>query len=457
VTTAIARCVFDQPLELTPDLKFGTSVISNYKWLGTDGKTLDVNIRDGITFHNGDALTTADFKFSFDDRVRESDTTLLAAVWNTVDHIETLSPTHCVMHFKTPMVTAPVMFADLPAFIIPKAYYEKVGADGFAQRPIGSGPFRLVDYERNARIVLEAYESYWRGPAKIKRLTFLIIRDPVTRAAAVQSGLADITLNLQVREVERLAALPGLEKHLDPTTTVTFIQMVNKGPLQDRNVRLACHHAIDKSLLSKALFGGYATPVWLSAGPGMAGYVPGFKIEYSPAKAAALLAQSGYSASNPVTFKFYTTKGAFANDYDMARGIVQMWQHVGINADLQPLEAAQLAEFMRGGKFDGPALKTFSPAVGDPATYSGYMLDPKSYLSLWKSDDIPPRLYPLLREVDDAKRIKGFQEFEMWAVEQGYSIPMFLGLTTIVCKKSLNFVPQRTGVLNPYTWSVPTT
>jgi peptide/nickel transport system substrate-binding protein len=457
IATAITRCVFDQPLELTPDLKFGPSVISSYKWLGTDGKTLDVNIRDGITFHNRDRLTSADFKFSFDDRVKESGGTLLAAVWKTVDHIETPSPTRAVVHFNTPMVTAPVMFADIPAFIVPKAYYDKVGADGFAQKPIGSGPFRLVDYERNTRIVLEAYDDYWRGAPKIKRLTFLIIRDPVTRAAAIQSGQVDISLNLQVREAERLGALPGLEKHLDPTTSVTYVQMVNKGPLQDRNVRLACHHAIDKPLLSKALFGGYATPVWLSAGPGMAGYVPGFKIEHDPGKAAALLAQSGYSAANPVTFKFYTTNGAFANDYDMARGLVQMWKQVGINADLQQLEAAQFAEFMRAGKFDGPALKTFSPAAGDPATYAGYMLDPKSYLSLWKSDDIPPRLYPLLQQVDDDKRIKGFQDFEMWAVEQGYSIPMFLGLTTIVCKTSLNFTPQRTGILNPYTWSVPTT
>jgi peptide/nickel transport system substrate-binding protein len=456
IATAITRCVFDQPLELTPDLKFGPSVISSYRWLGTDGKTLEINIRDGIAFHNGDRLTSADFKFSFDDRVKESSATLLAAVWKTVDHIETPSPTRAIVHFNTPMVTAPVMFADIPAFIVPKAYYEKVGADGFAQKPIGSGPFRLVDYERNTRIVLETYDGYWRGPPKIKRLTFLIIRDPVTRAAAIQSGQVDITLNLQVREAERLGALPGLEKHLDPTTSVTYVQMVNKGPLQDKNVRLACHHAIDKPLLSKALFGGYATPVWLSAGPGMASYVPGFKIDYDPAKAAALLAQSGYGVGNPIAFKFYTTNGAFANDYDMARGLLQMWKQVGINADLQPLEAAQFAEFMRAGKFDGPVLKTFSPAAGDPATYAGYMLDPKSYLSLWKSDDVPPRLYPLLQEVDDDKRVKGFQDFEMWAVEQGYSIPMFLGLTTIVCKRSLNFIPQRTGILNPYTWSVPT-
>jgi peptide/nickel transport system substrate-binding protein len=121
IATAITRCVFDQPLELTPDLKFGPSVISSYKWLGVDGKTLDVNIRDGITFHNGDRLTSADFKFSFDERVKESSATLLAAVWKTVDHIETPSPTRAVVYFNRPMVTAPVMFADIPAFIVPRA------------------------------------------------------------------------------------------------------------------------------------------------------------------------------------------------------------------------------------------------------------------------------------------------------------------------------------------------
>ena len=114
------------------------------------------------------------------------------------------------MHFATPMVTAPVMLADIPAYILPRSYYEKVGRDGFVAKPIGSGPFRLVEYERDARIVLSAYEGYWRGPARIKRLIFQIVKDPVTRAAAIQAGQADITLNLPVREVERLSKLPGL-------------------------------------------------------------------------------------------------------------------------------------------------------------------------------------------------------------------------------------------------------
>lgn len=453
--TAITRCVWDQPLELAPDLKFTRSIVTHFKWLDTDAKTLALDFRQGVTFQNGDKLTSDDFKFTFFDRVKADKTTLLAAVWHGVEGIETPSPTKAIMHFSNPMVTAPVMLADIPAYILPRAYYEKVGHDGFVAKPIGSGPFRLMEYERGARIVLGAYEGYWRGPAKIKRLIFQIVKDPVTRAAAIQSGQADIATSFEVREVERLGNLPGLAKYLDPTTSITFIQMVNEGVLKDKNLRLACHHALDKAAISRVLFDGHATPVWLPAGPGMADYVPGFKIKYDPKQAEALLAKSGYSLAKPARFNFYTTKGVFPADYDMARIIVEMWRKVGIEVDLQPLEAAQFAEYMRKARFDGPVLKAFHPAAGDPATYSGFMLDPKSYLSIWKSNDIPPRLYPLLHEVDDKKRIKGFQAFDMWAVEQGYSIPMFLGLSTVVAKKSLHFVPYRTGILNPYSWSQP--
>ena len=74
--------------------------------------------------------------------------------------------------------------------VLPRAYYEKVGEQGFRKAPIGSGPYRLVSYERNSRIVLEAYEKHWRGPARIKRLTFQIMPDGVARAAAIRASVS---------------------------------------------------------------------------------------------------------------------------------------------------------------------------------------------------------------------------------------------------------------------------
>lgn len=451
--SAIVKCVYDQPLELAPDLKFAPSVVASHRWLNQDCTLLELNLRAGISFHNGDPLTSADIRFSFLERPRAQKASLLAGVWSAVQEIETPTPLKAIVKFATPMAIAPVMFADIPAYILPKAYYEKVGKEGFEARPVGSGPYRMVEYQRDQRIVLEAYEGYWRGPAKVKRLVFQVTKDPTARAAAMQAGQADLTMNIPVREAERLGALPGLAPHLDPTTGVIFLQLSNTGVLTDRNVRLACHHAIDKAAMSKALFGGHATAVSMPAGPGFPAYVPGFEVAHDPDKARALLAASGYSAAKPVKLNFYTSKGVFASDFDMARVIAQMWQKVGIDVNLQVLDSPTLYEYQRTGKFDGLVLKPFNPAAGDPGTYSGYMLDPKMSFSIWKGEDIPPRLYPLMQEPDYARRIDGFKAFDMWQVEQGYSIPLFLGLTTIVAKKSLDFKPYKSGILVPYSWA----
>jgi peptide/nickel transport system substrate-binding protein len=452
-TSAIYKCVFDQPLDLAPQLGFADSVVSHYRWLAPDCTVLELNFRPGIVFHNGDKLTSDDFKFTFYDRVQADKATLLAGVWSRIARIDTPSPLQAIVHFTAPMAIAPVMLADIPAYILPRAYFEKVGKAGFAARPVGSGPYKLVDYERDQRIVLEAWDGYWKGPARVRRVVFQIIKDPTSRAAALQSGAADVAVSLPVRDAERLGALPGMAPHLDASTGVVLIQMVNKGLFADRNVRLAAHHALDKATLSRALFGGHATPIWLPAGPGMPGYVAGFEIPYDVAKARALLAQSGYGEGKPVRCKFYTTKGAFPGDFDIARAVVQMWKRVGIEAELQVLEAAMMYDYQNSGKFDGPVLKPFNPAGGDPGTYSGYMLDPKVSFSIWKSEDIAPRLYPLMAEPDQEKRYAGFRRFDQWQVGQGYSIPLFLGMTSIVARQALDFKPQRSGVLTPYSWS----
>lgn len=452
-TMSIVKCVFDQPMEMAPDLTLTPGVVTATKWLDKTGQTLQVDLRNDVTFHNGDKLSSADFRFTFYEHVKANPLALLSGTWNGVTGIDTPSPTRAIMHLEKPMVIAPSELADLPAFLLPKAYFEKVGSDGFRQKPVGSGPYKLVEYQRNSRIVLEAYDRYWRGPAKIKRLIFQIMPDAAARAAALQSGQADITLNLPVREIDRLGALPGLEPKLNATSGITLLQMVNKGVLKDRNVRLACHHALDKALMSKALSGGHMTPIYMPAGPGMPGYVPGFSIAYDPKKAKALLAQSGYSLQKPVKFNFYSTNGVFPSDFDIARAIVQMWKRVGIEADLKILPSAQLYQYQSQNMFDGPVLKPWNPTTGNPAVYSGYMLDPERYYSVWRSPDVPPKLYPLLHELDDAKRLDGFHAFDKWQVGEGYSIPLFQGLATVVARRQLQMKPFRSGFLVPYTWS----
>lgn len=453
-TVPIFRCVFDKPLTIAPDLSFGPSVATGYRWLDKDGKTLEFKIRKGVTFHNGDPLTADDLRFTYNDRLKAEPTLSLASSWNLLDRVEVPAADTAVFHFKSPFVAAPQLIADATSYILPRRYFESVGREGFMQKPIGSGPYRLVEYERNARIVLEAYPHYWAGPAKVKKVTFRIIKDPSTRAAAIQAGQIDFANMLSVRDTVRLGRMPDLVADQSPVTSIMLIHMVNKGIYADQHLRLAMHHAIDKSALSKAFFNGKAAPLSTWSGEGMPAHDPGFNFAFDPEKSRGLLAKAGYSEAKPAEVELLTLSGVSTNDFDLARAIAEMWKRVGMRVKVTVLEGAHYAEASRSGKIEAPVLINWFNSTGDPYIYSGVILDPKKRLSIWKSDDIPPRLEPLFREVDYDRRIAGYRAFDRWAVEQGYALPLLQSASTVVYKKRLKYQPYKNGWPAPYSWSM---
>jgi peptide/nickel transport system substrate-binding protein len=453
LTISLYKCVFDKPMNIMPNLSFGPSVVSDYKFLDPNGAVLELEFRPDVTFHNGDKLTSDDFKFTFFDRVKADKTLTLGGAWNLIEAVETPSPTKAVVHFNAPFVTALQLLADSSAYVMPRRYFEKVGRDGFIEKPIGSGPYRVIDYQRDSRIVLEAYDNYWGGAAKIKHVTFQVIKDTSARIAAVQSGQVDFAHNIPVREVARLGAIPGLAGALHSITNVILIHMVNKGIYRDPNLRLAMHHAIDKIALSKAFFGGKGEPLSMWSGSGMPANDPTFKFSYDPGKAKELLAASSFGDGRPAKIEFTTFNGVFPNDFDLARAIVQMWKQVGIEANLSVMELTKFAELARNDRIEAPALSSWFNASGDPHVYSGTLLDPKKRFAIWRSDDIPPRLDPLLVEVDYDKRIAGYRQFDRWVVEQGYAVPLLQGTATVVHASRVNYVPFKNGWILPYYWT----
>lgn len=300
IITPVHKCVFEQPFNLAPDLSFGQSVVAGYRWLDATGTALELTLRDGVTFQNGDPLTSDDIKFTYYDHLQADKTLMLSGIWGSiVAGIDTPSPRVAVIRLNAPYPNAPQQLASTASFVLPRHYAEKVGAD-FTNKPIGAGPYRLVDYQRDSHFVLEAYDKYWRGPAKIRRVAFQVIKDPAARVAAIQSGQVDVAINLPVREIVRLDKMPGLVGVAHPVNSVVLIQMVNKGVFQDRNLRLAMHHAIDKQALSRAFFNNQAEVLSMWSGKGAPANDPSFVFPYDPRLAKELLAQSGYGPSKPI-------------------------------------------------------------------------------------------------------------------------------------------------------------
>ena len=242
---SLFKAVFDQPLDQDPKLRLIPHLITKWE-MAPDARSLSLAFRDDVTFHDGSKMTAEDFRWTFFERIKSGLKLDIAQSMRKVTDIEVASPTTAIMRFDSPAPTIPVWLAFLGSYIVPKAYMEKVGAEAFAAKPIGTGPFRLVEHQTNARIVLERNDAYWGPKPKMRRVTIEIVKDPSARVAAVQSGQADLTIGVPVREVARLAALPDLAATLDPVTKVILLQIRNDEGFADQNIRLAAHHAIDK-------------------------------------------------------------------------------------------------------------------------------------------------------------------------------------------------------------------
>jgi ABC-type transport system substrate-binding protein len=157
---SIMKAVFDQPLDQDARLKLSPGLITRWE-MAADARSLTLDFRDDVLFHDGSKMTAADFRWTFFERIKAGHKVDIAQSMRKVTDIEVVSPTRAIMRFDSPAPTVPVWLAFLGSFLVPKAYMEKVGPEEFARKPVGTGPYKLVEHQMNARIVLcgmiEAY------------------------------------------------------------------------------------------------------------------------------------------------------------------------------------------------------------------------------------------------------------------------------------------------------------
>ena len=225
-----------------------------------DGLSYDFVLRKDARFHNGEAVTAEDVKFSF-ERYRGAAHALLK---ERVAGVETSDPQHIRFRLREPWPDFLTFYAEASGagWIVPKKYLEKVGDDGFKKAPIGAGPYRFVSFTPGVELVLEAFDRYWRKAPSVKRLVMRVIPDESTRLAALKRGEVDIAYSVRAELAEELQRTPGLT--LKPTVIQSPFwlyfadQWDPKSPWHDQRVRQAASLAIDRKTINQALTLGYS-------------------------------------------------------------------------------------------------------------------------------------------------------------------------------------------------------
>jgi peptide/nickel transport system substrate-binding protein len=334
-------------------------------WSATeDGLIYDFVLRKDARFHNGEAVTAEDVKFSF-ERYRGAAHALLK---ERVAGVDTPDPQHVRFRLKDAWPDFLTFYAEASGagWIVPKKYLEKVGDDGFKKAPIGAGPSKFVSFAPGVELVLEAFDQYWRKAPSVKRLVMRVIPDEATRLAALKRGEVDIAYSIRAELAEELQRTPGLT--LKPTVIQSPFwlyfadQWDPKSPWHDQRVRQAASLAIDRKTIDQALTLGYS-PITGSIIPESFEYYwkPPEPV-YDPEKARQLLAEAGHP--NGFDAGFYTCDISYGN---LAEAVLDNLGAAGIRAKLRPLERAAFYKGY-GDKTFKNIVQGSSGAFGNAAT-----------------------------------------------------------------------------------------
>lgn len=289
-------------------------------------------IRHDIRFQDGTPLTPADVVFSVERITNPAFKSPQLSQFDQITGASVTGPDQVTLTTKTPY---PVLLAQLVKLsIVPKAYVEKVGNTEFNQHPVGSGPYKLAQWQHGVQSVLDANDGYWRGKPPFEKVVFRVVPQDATRVADLRAGAADIVRQITPDDAHALASDHAVKVLAVPTERVGYL-FINAewGPTKDVRVRQAIAMAIDRDSLITALLGGYAKPVNVVLTPASFGYPTDIKPwPYDPKKAEALIAAAGAKGA---TLPFLTSPSYPQN---IIQAIQQMLDQVGLHVVIRQMD-----------------------------------------------------------------------------------------------------------------------
>jgi glutathione transport system substrate-binding protein len=327
---------FDRTMKIVP-------VLAESYEAAKDGLSYTVKLKKGIKFHDGTDFNAEAVKINF-DRVTNPDNKLKRFnLYKNIAKTEAVDPYTVKFTMKEPFSPFINTLAHPSAVVISPAALEKFGNKGIAQNPVGTGPFKFVEWKPTDYLKVAKFDGYWKkGYPKVDSITWRPVVDNNTRAAVMQTGEAHFTYPLPFEQAEALKGKANLEVQASPSIVHRFLSMnMTQKPFDNQKVREAINYAINRQALVKVAFSGYAIPAEGIVPQGVEYATKLGPWAYDPNKARTLLKEAGYPNG------FESTLWSAYNDTTSQKAIQfiqQQLAQVGIKVQLQALEAGQRVE-----------------------------------------------------------------------------------------------------------------
>ena len=369
--SGIYGCIFSRLVALDTNYNVIPDLAESWE-VSDDGLTYTFHLRRNVKWHDGHPFTSADVVWTL-NQIKSHKEAPASRHFKDVESIEAPDDYTVVIKMKHPSAPFLGFLAWYGTYIMPKHLYD-ITKDGSPvdwldnphnQKPIGTGPFKFVEWVKGDHVTLEKNPDYFLGEPYLDRIVFKIIPDENTAVQAFINGEADVDQNTSMAQVDMLTKIPGVVVSMKPGPS-RFYMSYNVGrrdsPMHDKKVRLAVAYALNrKEIFKKAIkHGKVAEGFYTPAIPWA--FNPNAKIpEYDPELAEKLLDEAGYPRKED-GYRFEITLVYFTGQEwrDMSTIIKEQLDKVGIKVKLEEYEiAAYIEKVLKAGDFDLTVLDGF--------------------------------------------------------------------------------------------------
>jgi peptide/nickel transport system substrate-binding protein len=421
-------------------------------------KTIDVELRRGVRFHDGSEMTAEDVAYSYNWILNpKSGTNFTPRLSFWLENVRATGPYTVRFNMKSPYA---LFFHDLTyhSKIRKKGAYEKAGGaldpNAQSQKLTSNGPYRVVEFRPGQRIVLQRFKDYRKdspkSAAQIENIVIRTIPEWSTQAAEVLSGGIDWTYQVPY-EIAEDVARSGRATHVSgPSMRIGYLVMDAMGKHQPKNpftntkVRQAVNHAIDRQAIAAKLVRGKAGPLHVPCNPAQFGCTEeAKKYEYNPQRAKALLAEAGYP--NGIEVELWA-----ARERPIMEAIANQLSQAGIKANLRYVKGPTLSKARKDGHVILYYGSSGSFSVPDAGAVMGDKFEPNSDENYTGNPEVAKAVSAALTSYDPKVRHEQFRKAIQLITENAYWAPVYHYSEEYLVSKEAHFDAPQDGMQRLY-------
>ncbi|MDR2183817.1 MAG: ABC transporter substrate-binding protein [Clostridiales bacterium] len=288
-------------------------------WDTPDAQTVNIELRQGVTFHNGDPLTAADVQFSLERAAASAE---MGIIIGMLDSVTIHDDYNLTLHLEDNFAPILAHLAHPGTSIIPMNHVLAVGDDAFAQEPVGTGPFAFDNLVIGDRLELVRNDNYWGNLPQVESITWRQVPDPSTRLIEVSAGTADVAVDIAPADIPTAQADPNVNLITRQNLALNDWISLNtsRPPLDDIRVRQAIDYALDTEAIMRTAWGELGSPARGPISDIVWGFSPQAVREVNLDRARELLAEAGH-----------------ADGFDL-----EIWWNTG---NIQRMQVAEMVQF----------------------------------------------------------------------------------------------------------------